>query len=404
MTLNPASSGWVNKYVSLFPVFSSEIVTLEQKEIYRLLVKTGFFYGVSSELAILPNVNNTLFSIDDYSKVNLFTALMLSYKLQHPNAIEEEAFKSIEKFYKSINKGKKGILSLINFSKDTASNVESILSARLQESNPIIKKGSSSFFTLIVLSIDIIAFYGYLKNPKNNTKTYTQLEYIYNKISYLALSAKINKTKHDNNMLALFRETFSNHNSNSTIIKGDVALLPISVRENSILINQLLNLCLLAIQDDKEIDTAELVFLSAVAAELGVKELEVSENIKNLYVFKESYGKQIRLFSNANPVRHFYKETTRTVRMLILKNADRIVKELVESKELLQLLGQSTLRELNDDEKKKVKEQLLDICKTVPSLTIFIIPGGSLLLPLLIKMIPQLLPSAFNENRIEKTK
>ena len=46
----------------------------------------------------------------------------------------------------------------------------------------------------------------------------------------------------------------------------------------------------------------------------------------------------------------------------------------------------------------KVKKQLLDICKSVPSLTIFLLPGGSLLLPLLIKFIPQILPSAFNEN------
>ena len=62
------------------------------------------------------------------------------------------------------------------------------------------------------------------------------------------------------------------------------------------------------------------------------------------------------------------------------------------------LLAQSTKRELNTDEKKKVRNQILDICKTIPSLTIFIIPGGSLLLPILIKFIPQLLPSAFNEN------
>ena len=48
--------------------------------------------------------------------------------------------------------------------------------------------------------------------------------------------------------------------------------------------------------------------------------------------------------------------------------------------------------------KKKVKKQLLDVCKTIPSLTIFLLPGGGLLLPILIKFIPQLLPSAFNEN------
>jgi hypothetical protein len=61
------------------------------------------------------------------------------------------------------------------------------------------------------------------------------------------------------------------------------------------------------------------------------------------------------------------------------------------------LLAISTRRDLDEKKRKKVKKQLLDICKTVPSLTIFF-PGGSLLLPILIKFIPKLLPSAFNEN------
>ena len=53
---------------------------------------------------------------------------------------------------------------------------------------------------------------------------------------------------------------------------------------------------------------------------------------------------------------------------------------------------------LDKDEKKKIKKQLLDICKTIPSLTIFLLPGGGLLLPILIKFIPTLLLSSFNEN------
>jgi len=71
---------------------------------------------------------------------------------------------------------------------------------------------------------------------------------------------------------------------------------------------------------------------------------------------------------------------------------------------LVVLLGQSTLRDLSADEKTKVKGQLLDICKTIPSLTIFLLPGGSVLMPLLVKFIPKLLPSAFQENRINPPK
>jgi hypothetical protein len=75
-----------------------------------------------------------------------------------------------------------------------------------------------------------------------------------------------------------------------------------------------------------------------------------------------------------------------------------LLKELNESKELMVLLAASTRRDLDEIEKKKVKIQLLDICKSIPSLTIFLLPGGSLLLPILIKFIPKLLPSSFNEN------
>jgi nucleoid-associated protein YejK len=83
---------------------------------------------------------------------------------------------------------------------------------------------------------------------------------------------------------------------------------------------------------------------------------------------------------------------------LINRNKKRLSKEISQSKELMVLLAYSTQRDLDKEEKRKVKKQILDICKTIPSLTIFLIPGGSLLLPILIKFIPQLLPSSFNEN------
>ena len=88
---------------------------------------------------------------------------------------------------------------------------------------------------------------------------------------------------------------------------------------------------------------------------------------------------------------------------IINRNKNRLIKEISQSKELVQLLAKSTHKDLDKDEKKKIKKQLLDICKSVPALSIFLLPGGSLLMPILIKFIPQLLPSAFNENEERDT-
>ena len=85
----------------------------------------------------------------------------------------------------------------------------------------------------------------------------------------------------------------------------------------------------------------------------------------------------------------------------IQKNKKRLAKELDESKELVVLLKKSTYNKLSEDEKDKVKEQLLDICKGIPAFAIFMLPGGALLLPLLIKLIPDILPSAFREDSDE---
>ena len=83
--------------------------------------------------------------------------------------------------------------------------------------------------------------------------------------------------------------------------------------------------------------------------------------------------------------------TVEEIKALLLKNKNRFVKELKQSKEAFYLVKKSTQTSLNEEEKEKVKTQLLDICKSIPAFAIFLLPGVSLLLPLLIKLIPDIL-------------
>ncbi|CAL2095646.1 LETM1 domain-containing protein [Tenacibaculum sp. 190524A02b] len=90
--------------------------------------------------------------------------------------------------------------------------------------------------------------------------------------------------------------------------------------------------------------------------------------------------------------------TVEEIKEAIQKNKKRLAKELQESRELVYLIRKSLVTSLNDEEKSKVKQQMLDICKAIPAFTVFMLPGGALLLPLLIKLIPDILPSAFRED------
>ena len=141
----------------------------------------------------------------------------------------------------------------------------------------------------------------------------------------------------------------------------------------------------------------EQVFLYDFALKLSL-----NKNYQNsgyeLVNFINEHKKSLPFYNLDHPVKQFYTNTQDNIAKLVSRNKTRLLKELSESKELVKLLGKSTQNELTFEEKKKVKKQLLDICKSIPSLTIFLLPGGGLLLPILIKFIPQLLPSAFNEN------
>lgn len=90
--------------------------------------------------------------------------------------------------------------------------------------------------------------------------------------------------------------------------------------------------------------------------------------------------------------------TVDEIKAAIQINKKRLAKELQESKELVFLIKKSITTSLTDEEKAKVKEQMIDICKAIPAFTVFMLPGGALLLPLLIKLIPDILPSAFRGN------
>lgn len=89
------------------------------------------------------------------------------------------------------------------------------------------------------------------------------------------------------------------------------------------------------------------------------------------------------------------------VENLIVANLQRIREEIRETGELGHLLFESTIRPLSDDEKRRVRTQLADVAKAVPALALFAAPGGSLLLPLLVKHLPiDLRPSNFRDEEV----
>ncbi len=84
----------------------------------------------------------------------------------------------------------------------------------------------------------------------------------------------------------------------------------------------------------------------------------------------------------------------------VFDNVDALWHEVRETGDLAFLLAKRAAgNRLTREEKKRMREQLFDVVRAVPSLAVFALPGGFVLLPIMLKLLPfDLRPSSFRKS------
>ena len=119
--------------------------------------------------------------------------------------------------------------------------------------------------------------------------------------------------------------------------------------------------------------------------------------------FLSVHNERLEFLKNNTAARQFQDYMNDKVVKIVKKNVDNIMKEIGETKELSELLLKATTKPLTAEEKQKVQDQLIDVAKSIPALAIFALPGGGILLPILIKVLPfNILPSSFQDEPVSQ--
>jgi hypothetical protein len=149
---------------------------------------------------------------------------------------------------------------------------------------------------------------------------------------------------------------------------------------------------------DRDLSTQEEAFLHQVVERLELWKEELNQSLMALEVFLLNQEDRLLILKDRHFVFNLGENLRRQAAEAVRRNLGRVVREIRETHELYNLLMKSTLAPLTAEERRKVRAQLLDILKTIPALTIFALPGGALLLPVLIRLLPfNLLPSSFED-------
>ena len=394
--MNPSASGWINKFGHI--IGSSALRYNSYEALYNDLLENGFIYGIHLSV---PEFIKTAhpFTEDEVAKTNLLTALYFSYVLETGNTDFTEFVEKVFAYYTSLEVSKITFLSKILSGNKTEAQLEKLLDSRIYLNGSAFSRAFGNSLTNSLLYVDILIFCRYLQNHPNLVQHAQLLEYVTMTIGYEALNAKKPKES-DKKLMQVLAASLSYLDLDNTKFNNNKPILYSNF--NTCERDYLMDIACLTIWEDGQIEGDESHFIYGMGTSLEKDKIEVKNALENVVKFFEENRDKIPYLKDSNLASKFYEGMTKNVSKLILRNSKRLKKEISESRELVILLTKSATQDLSPEERKKIQKQLLDIFKSIPSLAIFMLPGGAVLLPIFIKLIPTLLPSAFDDNRIEE--
>ncbi|MFM1878320.1 MAG: hypothetical protein RLZZ241_1186 [Bacteroidota bacterium] len=391
--MNPSASGWVNKFGFLSQKhINSNASFLELHQQLRVL---GFTYGMNTAIPEFIRPTHAL-TQDEKAKINLLFGLKSTFEISYPSGVYSEFLDSLLRFYNQLGIGHLNFLQKMLSGGKNSDQLEKLIDSRVYPESNLLSKIFNPALTNSLLFIDVLTYRQFLLGEKANRNVAGELEYLVLNITYQALDSKPN-TPTDLRLRELFKSSLTFLEDKAFREDRNYRSL-LATYNNSDAARYFLDVACLTVWEDHRLDVQESRFVLDLGADLNQSTQEVLYAMQNVAEFFAKNTGHIDALHKNNS----FDTMTKLVQKLIKRNSKRLKRELLQSRELVYLLSKSTVKDLNDKERTKVREQLIDIFKSIPSLAIFMLPGGTVLLPIFIKLIPKLLPSSFDENRVEK--
>lgn len=408
----PSRKGWLKDYIRFRAGQKLDVAPdMEfEKQYYSLIQPTGIIYGHAVSLPYeLPtgyeNLNENcrfkLLMADSY-----LAGMMYGGPNNNPQdfRLNDYSFADVASYYSRNRRLWKKPLDAIQ----VRTNHQRFVEQGIQRSLKIRPKSGTAFwmnfFSNSLIFMDLINFN--LWNRYGGEYMYDKEEICYTILSIIAAAAYADNLleKEEKSIFEYFlysaRLPKNLKHEAELMIKTKITLDDINLHaiDHWLLKKYLLELAHLTVFSDQKINLREKLFITRLSEKLGLSDQEIDtseiaiqsfvlENWKSVHYLQKRYNYQIvgqRFLLNAKRVMFDFK--------------DKIACEISESQELVHLLNESRKRQLTDEEKKKVQEQIIDILKTLPAFVIVALPGTFLTLPVLLKILPPtVLPSAFHK-------
>ncbi|MEM7369963.1 MAG: LETM1 domain-containing protein [Bacteroidota bacterium] len=428
--MNPGERGWLKPFIAhkkhalRIPAADPSLrlirkVSDSYEFLYKLIQPTGLMYGHPISFIGTPHPLNLEWSEKDKIKVLLAEGYIMSGMYFHYDSDKEviqtmeDVLTDIRNFYQhNYPLFASSSRSLFGKRTDTIDQIEYILDRRISIRYDW-RNFWTSFFHNSLLFFDLILFVQWMEHPvaiPGETQKVRRHNLRLNLLRVIAAAAHA-----DSEVQTEEKELFNYflHSANlpqsekkraaNFIVEG-IKLDDLDLQDlhSWILKKYFLELAILTTWSNRSVSDKEEIFIRKLAHQLDLTLDDLEQSTLSVRKFVMACWDQVHYLQIKQNYRIVSERMLGRMRTIVKKNQRLVSQEIQESKELVTLLRKSRTQNLSPNEKEKVRDQLLDILRTIPTFAIFLLPFGSLTLPLLLKIIPKhvLYPSSFRENEI----
>ncbi|WNB18008.1 tellurite resistance TerB family protein [Marivirga arenosa] len=417
--MNPAEKGWLKEYIKFrgpHPIdLSQYMIKDEDSLLYKIVQPTGLIYGHPIHAPGIRHPKEQRWNSLSKMKIVLLESFIHSASLK-VNSLPETASdwesyyhdtsKSIAEFYQVLDPqvSKKKYFFFRPAKRDDIRFTEKILHRRL-----FLKSRWDYFWASLfqnsLLFLDTYYFGEWSAGRFHNIKWHKDaIKMLLLKVIAAAAHANQIIEREERNMFFTFLNSSNLTKSQNKITKeafrNGITLNDIDLRQADtwLLKKYVLELAILMIWADKVVSTEERIFLSDLANRLGLTEEELDISLIAIESFVIENWKEVYFLQSKHSFQVISENIVQRISFVLNQHKQSISTEIRESKELWKLFEKSKQQSLTDEEKEKMRVQLIDILKTIPAFVIIALPGSFLTLPLLLKVLPKsALPTGFRD-------
>ncbi len=412
--MNPGEKGWLKEYLDFRKDLLKDL-TLESKRashpehsLYRVIQPTGLMYGQPMGAYNLPDSE----SWDEKARMKILLAeslissslLFHNKSIKNPDELSSVILKTLENisnFYNNIfPELATPTKTLFGRKKSPLELAEKILDKRIENTSEFDTNFWVQFFHNSLLFLDIFIFGQWIHTNADRIVSdffkYEREELRFSVVKIIACAAHANSKieYEERRLLEFFLQSTDlpqdKKREAKKIFDEGIAIEEINLPTNNswILKKYFLEIAILTIWADKRVEETELKFLQQLSVYLGFNEEDLENSMLAIEGFVLEYWDKLNYLQNKQDYNQVREQFIERMTRITGTHKSRLLKEVQESKELMELLRRARAHALAEEEKLRMQELLIMALKTIPTFVIISLPQRFLTLPILLKILP----------------